>query len=39
MAMRVPGVRNVRSDVLVEFQMANDVLPARVPLEVADYLS
>lgn len=32
-------MRIVRSDVLVEFQVANDVLPARVPLEAADYLS
>lgn len=32
-------MKNVRSDVLVEFQVADDVLPARVPLEVADYLS
>lgn len=36
--LRVPCIREVRSDVLVEFQVANDVLPAFVPLEVADYL-
>lgn len=34
--LRVPCVREVRSDVLVEFQVANDVLSASVPLEVAD---
>ena len=36
--LRVPCVREVRSDVLVEFQVANDVLSACVPLEVSDCL-
>lgn len=35
--VRVSCVREVRSGVLVEFQVANDVLSAGVPLEVADY--
>lgn len=38
--LRVPCVREVRSDALVEFHMAkaSDTLSACVPLEVADYL-
>lgn len=37
LSLRVPCVREVRSDVLVEFQVANDLFVC-VPLEVTDYL-